>query len=227
MDVSIGVIRKQSVPAAAPLGTVAAAEAFASRIASCYLPARFSASRAELALAYEPAPQVNYFQSAQVDVAPSVTIHDHHAFAAVPRQTAVANGEAQGFGEAQAAALFERLFSRHKRTASFAEKGMPVEPAPAGSPGTQPIPSFPVDLSRAVERILPRPATADRPSARAKEPRLFDGGNSDAGWGTRAILPATPKPFTLAEPEVKRVADQVMREIDHRVIARRERMGKR
>ncbi len=41
------------------------------------------------------------------------------------------------------------------------------------------------------------------------------------------MAPTPHPPVTLGAPEIRRVADQVMREIDHRVVARRERLGKR
>ena len=46
-------------------------------------------------------------------------------------------------------------------------------------------------------------------------------------WGTRLPLAVEAKPMVLAAPEVKRVAEQVMQEIQHRVIAQRERVGRR
>ena len=226
MNVVIGVIRKQCAPASRPPRTVAASDAFAARIAGHYSAGRLTASRAELALAYEAPVQVNYFQNARLDIVPSVVMHDYPASAPEPRETA-AVPEGARFGEAQAAALFERLFSRQKRVAAFAGNGLPKAVGPNGAQEMRPMPFSAAKNPEAVERVFRRPASIEKAEGRTGGAREIESTTPEMGWGSRPILPTAPKAFTLPEPEVKRVADQVMREIDHRVIARRERMGRR
>jgi hypothetical protein len=226
MQVNIGVIRKQNVPAAQPPRSVATAEDFAGRIAGRYLPREFTASRADLALAYEPPAQVNYFQDARAEIATSVNLHQHYSFAAMPRDIAPAAPVRQDFGESQAAALFARLFSRHKRVAVFEENGSPaVQRALDRAPGR--ISNLAAMGVEAVDRVLPRKAAPEEPAVQGKEMSAIEPNSSDAGWGLPPIALATPRPLMLPDPEVRRVADQVMREIDHRIVARRERWGMR
>jgi hypothetical protein len=225
MEFNIGVIRKQNAPASRPPRTIAASAAFASQIAHRCTPRRFTASRAELALAYELPAQVNYFQSARMDIAPSVTIHDHLALPAIVRGLAGRAESAPVFGEAQARALFERLLSRHKRVAAFMESGAAPAAQAHGFPTTRPF--SPATIIDAVERILPRTAASQPSADSVGSAQMTASAGADTGWGSRASLPVAPKPFALPEPEVKRVAEQVIREIDHRIIAQRERMGRR
>lgn len=228
MQFEIGVVRKQSVAASLPPRTIAQSAAFASRIAGRSVPGRFTVLRAELALAYEIPAQVNYFQTAMLDIAPSVTVHDHYVFPGIPLQEAAQAGSARAFGEAQASALFERLFSRHQRVAAFPENGgfaRPTEPSP--SLGMRSNPSSSEPAPGIVERVLASYKAPEPAEAQPGRNPAAGTATADPGWGSRPILPAAQKPFALPQPEVKRVAEQVIREIDHRLTAQRERMGRR
>jgi hypothetical protein len=226
MQVNIGVIRKQNVTAAQPPPTVRMAEHFAGRIAGRYLPREFTTSRADLALAYEPPAQVNYFQDSRADIATSINLHQHTSFAAMPRDIAPRVRGRDNFGEEQAAALFARLFSRHNRVAAFGGSQPPVVQR-ADSSAAGAMSNVPAMGVKAVGRVLPCKAASEKPAVRGREIKAIDLPGSDDGWGTRPITPAPLRPFTLPDPEVKRVADQVMREIDHRLVAGRERWGMR
>jgi hypothetical protein len=242
MNTDIGVIQKRSEPAHKLPRTIAMAESFAERIACRFLPSQLSVSRAELALAYEAPDQVSYYQNARVEIRPSVNIHDDFWFQQAPREVAVGlpgrqssrearsgGGIASGFGETQAAALFERLFSRHKRVAALAPSLLQNQTLPADRKANQ----FATDSARRtepVERIVSRPA-ASRPEESGvrteRSNHVAPSAAADPGWGSPSIPAPAMKPFTLPPGEVKRVTEQVIREIDHRIIARRERMGRR
>lgn len=226
MDWTIGVIEKQGVFAWPALETVAAAEAFIEAIAGRYGARPITASRVELALAYESPAQHNYFQSGpQVDISPGVTIHERRTFAGIVREIAATAERSEGYGEAQAAALFERLFSRRTRVEALVaprEASLPHDPAILARPAIR------ASLRpEVVERIVPRARAIDKSSATAESSATIPPAANVVGWGTPAAFTEPPKPVTLPAPEVKRVAEQVMHEIDRRIIARRERMGKR
>src|ERR1035437_8172363 len=113
MKFEIGVIQKRSKPAFPMPGTVAASDQFVRRIAERYLDNELTVSRAELALAYRAPGEVNYFQDAHLNVSPQVSFHDHYSFAPVQRERVAHRMREE-------ARLFERLFSRQERVASFA-----------------------------------------------------------------------------------------------------------
>jgi hypothetical protein len=224
MQFEIGVIRRQCAAPARPPKTIAESAAFTSEIANRCAPRRFTASRAELALAYQVPAQVNYFEGAQMDIAPTVTIHDHFTFPRVGRALVGPMESGPALGEAQVQALFERLLSGRKRVAAFMEGAVRAAAQPSD---VSSIRSFwPALGAEPAERILPR-TLPPQPGAGASRTHAADNPSTETGWGTRAILPALPKPFSLPEPEVKRVTEQVIREIDHRITAQRERMGRR
>jgi len=226
MDWSIGVVKQHEMFVWPALKTVAAVEAFAEALADRYAAQPITASRVELALAYEAPAQVNYFQGGpEVGISPVVTINEQHIFAGIAREMAANTERFEGYSEAQAAALFERLFSRRVRVAAFVP---PRETAQPRDPATREMrvietPSRP-DV---VERILPRAMVAGKSSVFAETTPAVPPSARDTGWGTPVTFPETPKPVILPAPEIKRVAEQVMRELDRRVIASRERMGKR
>ena len=226
MNSGLGVIQKRSEPAYRPPGTIAALGVFARRIAYAYLPVELTISRVELALAYGVPEQIENHRHAHMDIAPSFNFHDHFSFAA-PRKLASNSQRAAGLGEAQAAALFERLFSRHKRVVAFAPGAPQGSAIRSGDYARKRTLDFPAATGEHVERTLPRFVTTEseesaRRRGKTTTPRTPE---IDSGWGS-PLTPA-PKSFTLPPAEVKRVTDEVIREIDHRIIARRERMGRR
>jgi hypothetical protein len=228
MNTVVGVVRAQESVAAYPPSTIAEAAEFTAGLAERYAPRSVMASRADLAVAWEPPAEINYYQDApQVSVSPSVTIEETRVFSRVTRDLVDASEEVRRFGESEARALFERLFSRRARVAPFLSP-----PVPAGrqilAPGMPPARTMDVESrAQAVERTLARtvpPSTL--PASRGDAPE----GRPDVremAWGSRPLPPAEPKSMVLDAPEVRRVAEQVMREIDHRVIAQRERTRRR
>jgi hypothetical protein len=226
MDWMIGVVEKHGAFAWPTLETVAAVEAFTEAIAGRYAAQPVTASRVELALAYDAPAQLNYFQSGtEIGISPAVTINEQRTFTGIAREIAAAAERSKGYGEAQAAALFERLFSRRMRVEAFSpprETARPGDPVLSAKSTLSAIPR-----SDVVERIVPRATAVNTSSTRVERSSAIPAAMRDSGWGTPATFPEPPKPVTLPAPEVKRVAEQVMREIDRRIIARRERMGKR
>jgi hypothetical protein len=228
MNLEIGVIQKRGGPAFAAPWTVAASEQFASRIAQRYLARGLTVSRAELALAYQTPGEVHHFQDTQVNISPQFSLHEHHLFAPVRREIEA------GAREARVEKLYERLFSRQERITSFTPPGAPpvgfnskmrdsIRDRGGNRQGTPPLTGFLTAGPEAVERIV-----GDAPlQGRAAKPASPQTPDSDSGWGTPIAPVATPKAFTLPAAEVKRVTEQVIREIDHRIVARKERMGRR
>jgi hypothetical protein len=218
MNWAAGVIDK-TMKADRPVPTVSATAAFAAGLAGRYQARPVTASRVELALAYDAPAQLNTFQhSSQVSIGANVTVEQ--AFTCVQREIAAALPGAE-FGAAQAENLFERLFSRRMRTPSFAAAREPEtkrEPSLAST-----LRTITANERVTVERVFPRshiaaaptPEVAARPPAQSRE------------WPSSPSTSMPPKPVTLAPLEIKRVAEQVIREIDHRIIAHRERMGGR
>ncbi len=216
-----GVIQKRKGPLWPAPRTVAAADAFAGAIAARYAANGFTSSGVERALAFEPQPQVNYFQDApKIDVFPQIAIHEHHSFPATTREMAAAPA---------ASGIFDRLFSRQTRVAAFDPARSQQSPRPGDlmAPILRDVESAP--QARGIERVLPRAAgtPADKPAGTSAAGRSASRPALDTGWGTPPAIPQQPAPITLPAPEIRRVADQVMREIDHRIIAQRERMGRR
>lgn len=228
MNLDIGVIRPV-VPRSQMPRTIGSAAAFAAAIAQRYAPQAVMVTHADLAVAWQVPDQVNYVAAApRIDIAPTVTVEEHNVFIQAARDVAAASGTEQvSFGEAEASALFARLFSRQGRVATFAAAAVPAPLAAASANPFVVGPRDPVESVAAVERSLPQaPVDEDRPMRHdpVSRPHIV---HRDDGWGTPPMLPPEPKPITLPAPEIRRVAEQVMREIDHHITARRERLGKR
>src|SRR5580658_1959440 len=120
MDWKTGAIQQHGIFVWPDLRTVAATEAFTDSLADRYQTQHVTASRADLALAYEVPARVSCFQGGpNVDIAPVATINEHATFAGLGRELAAKTENAGGYGEAEAASLFERLFSRRMRVAAF------------------------------------------------------------------------------------------------------------
>jgi hypothetical protein len=228
MNLGIGVIRREAAPAERSPRTVAATAAFAAAVAQRHTAEAVTVSRAELALGWRPTGEVNYFHDARrIEISPTVTIQELHSFAAVAKEVVRPREAADGYGDAAAGALFRRLFSRQMRLAAFAS---PPGPQTARVGKSDPASARPLDThlcSAVVERSLPRPAAKEGSPVPAEVPAPVQPAAHGTEWGLRPIFPNEPQPITLPAPEILRVAEQVMREIDHRIVARRERLGKR
>jgi len=228
MNLEIGIIRPV-VPRARVPRTIASAAAFAQAIAQRYAPQAVMVTRADLALAWQAPGEINTFTAApRIEIAPVVTVQERNVFVSAEREVAAVPAAAQaGFGEAEASALFARLFSRQARVATFAAGSPPALPAGATANPFLVDPREPLERAAVVERSLPHPVVEDDAPVRREAARRPEIVHRDDDWGTRPVLPPEPKPVTLPAPEIRRVAEQVMREIDHRITARRERLGKR
>lgn len=228
MNLSIGVINREDAPAQHTPRTVTGAEAFAAAVAQRYMVSFATALRAELAFAWQPPGEINYFHdSPRINISPTLIIQEWQKFAGVSKVLARTQETADGYGEAEASALFRRLFSRQMRVAAFVS---PRGPETAVAINSDPAFAGPLDnLRRAavVERALPRPAATDDFSAPTEGAPLVQPSAREMEWASRPMFPSEPKPITLPAPEIRRVTEQVMREIDHRIVARRERLGKR
>jgi len=226
MDWNVGVIEKRAKPDRPWVATVNAAASFAASIAERYEARPVTASHVELALAFDAPPQFNYHQDGpSIHVAPAVTVQEQPPFARVQRDVGSAATQAGGFGVGEATRLFERLFSRRMRAPSFVPRP-DAEPArPRESSLTSALRRIAGREVEVVERILARPAPSEKPVAPMELVTAAPAARREE-W-TPQPAPAPARPVTLAPPEIKRVAEQVIREIDHRIVARRERLGRR
>jgi hypothetical protein len=245
VNLDIGIIRRDEAPARHIPYTIASTAAFVTEIEHRYVAGPVTISRAELAVACQPKAENNYFYHAsRIEIAPKLSLQEHNWFAAAPKKLARAERATDGYGEAEASALFQRLFSRQARVAPFAlppgrETEAPIsQAAPIFGPTLDQIPQV-----AAVERALARPVVQQgslvpaeeappfQPSASAPEWEFqsapFQPAVREIGRVPRSLFTNEPQPITLPAPEIRRVAEQVMREIDHRIVARRERLGRR
>jgi hypothetical protein len=184
--------------------------AFAARLARRHAAEVMTASRADLVLARRPEGYVSHFHTA-----PRIEV-----FTAVPTTLVAPQSIADGFGEVEASALFQRLFARGTRISTLASPSESSIPARSNSREWLP-------RSSVVERILPRPTVRENAPTASASAHASRQPVREQEWGARPIPSAEVKPITLAAPEVRRVADQVLREIDHRIVAQRERSGRR
>ncbi len=75
-------------------------------------------------------------------------------------------------------------------------------------------------VTRVFQRFAAQPAAAAHAKPIAEEDRSTP--RTPTAWPARRN-----EPFKLPSPEIERVAEQVIRTIDRRVVAQRERMGRR
>ena len=86
-DSKIGMIDEQKSIARSWPKTVAAVAQFAGCVAERCVPGRIIASRADLALACEPAAEINiYYGEPQLRFAPSITVDRRRSFAEIARE---------------------------------------------------------------------------------------------------------------------------------------------
>jgi hypothetical protein len=228
LDSKIGIIDEQKSIARPWPKTVAAAAQFAGCVAEHCVPGRIIASRADLALAGEPPAEINiHYSEPQLRFAPSITLGRRSSFAQVAREFPTAGQRGERFGERDAQALFDRLFTRQTRVSSLEASAAPKAP-------TRSMAEFPVlqhgDLGAGaapVARVLPKAPPIELKEGLGESAHSLRMEAVEKEWGTRLPSPVEAKPVVLAAPEVKRVAEQVMQEIQHRVIAQRERVGRR
>jgi hypothetical protein len=223
MNLGIGVIQKRKGAVFGPPRTIARLAAFARRMASIHLPGELTVSQAELALAYGIRENITYSQHTRVEIAPSFSFRDHFSFPTTAREAAAVRQAPRSLDKAQATALFRTLFSRHERVVTFVNGASPI-PVPLPVEKRPLAPDFPAPAAERIERVLVESRAPERRPAEISTAQTL---RAEPGWGSPLSPPTSPKPFTLPPAEVKRVTDEVIREIDHRTIARRERMGRR
>jgi len=232
MDFDIGVIRKEAIAARSVPLSVAATEAFALGVAKRYALQATTVSCGDLALAWETSAEANYyygshsvyFGSPRIEVFPRVTVEERYLSDGSRGLTGTPAGGGRQSLETEANVLFERIFSRQTRVVAFDSQLGTFQLRGLASSGQRRIEN-PL-RSEAVERILPLAAAAQKPALVEPSSKVpFT--TRDVGWGTPLTTDEPPKPLTLPPAEVKRVADHVIREIEHRITARKERMGKR
>jgi hypothetical protein len=258
MNPEIGVIQREQIQADRAPGTVVATEAFTAAVAERYTPRAVTVSCADLALAWEPPAEINYFHnSPRIEISPTVNIEDRYVFAAASKDLSGTPAAPAGSREAAASALFERVFSRQIRVTAFepppradrlrepGRRAFETPPRPDGverivhhaTAGEKPFASpMSAEPARSVpaavretdwEASTPASSPAAREVAWGTAAPASSSSAGEVGWGSPFAFKESLKPVTLAAPEIKRVAEQVMREIDRRVVARRERMGRR
>jgi hypothetical protein len=120
-------------------------------------------------------------------------------------------------------AAFERALERVERVETVLSPQAPSKEM-SQFPALQARLAF--SAAQPVERVVsaPRRAVAEpahKPPPTTTHPQLESHTLPKLEW------PAAPKPSMLPEPEVARVAEQVIRAIDRRALAQRERMGRR
>jgi hypothetical protein len=212
MQSRIGMIDEQKSIARSWPQTVIAVAQFADCVAERCAPGRMAVSQADLAMACERSAEINlHYGGPQIAIAPSISVAERK----------------ERFGEREARALFDRLFTRQTRVSSLqafaAQKlqtrNMVASPASVRGDGGS--------SAEPVARVLPKSPVAAIKEESKDSVSLSRIEPGEKDWGTRLSLPVEAKPVVLAAPEVKRVAEQVMQEIQHRVIAQRERVGRR
>jgi hypothetical protein len=213
----IGMIEEQRSIASSWPHTVAAMARFAEGFGERRAPGRMIASQADLALAYSPAAEINYFYGdPQLRFAPSITVDRQSGFAQSARMLSDDGQRGERFGEREARALFDRLLTRQTRVSSLPS-------FVAAKAQTRSLPEMHADH---VARVLPK-TTIAAPEISEEGGRAARRDAVEKGWGTPLALPVEARPVVLAAPEVRRVAEQVMQQIQDRVIAQRERVGRR
>jgi hypothetical protein len=128
------------------------------------------------------------------------------------------------FGAAEASALFQNFLARQARVSAL----VPTTATPFASATAAQTPSLQQQTALKIPRELPKRARQPQDSAPSitaamPPPALRE---QDFG-GPRLVPPPPPPPTILPAPEIKRVAAQVMHEIEHRLTANRERLGRR
>jgi hypothetical protein len=235
------VIPRQEVARSLMPPTVTASVTFAAGIVQRHAARPLTVSRAELALAWQPAGDVATNNStSRVTIAPVVAIHEHPLFTAVTKSFARIVDVPPAYGDAQASALFRRLFSRQGRISAIAGTSIPpaagrvsaiadssIPPAFGAMPSGPSFRLSETPRNGAVERTLPRPPKSEAAASKADRAPVLQQNADMQEWGRRPLSSAEPQPITLAPPEMRRVTEQVIREIDHRLAAGRERMGRR
>ncbi len=223
MNTAIGVIRRQQSTAQQAPGGTASAAAFWETMTGRYGSSAVTVSGADLALAWDPVSEVHHHhQSVRAWTLPAISFGQQNTFVAAPREFAVESAGAR-YGDAEASALFGRLFSRHTRVAAFDGPG---GTAPDGQTAERQRAAA-AQAPESVERVLSRPRAAAEPAVTIERAMPLPSSAGDTGWGTPVPFAESAKPVSLPAPEIRRVADQVMREIDNRLTARRERTGRR
>jgi hypothetical protein len=159
----------------------------------------------------------------RVLIAPRVTF----AVAAAARAATAGTPPAGAPAAPPGARIVERLFTRTTRVESVQRA---ARPPLAGAPFERPAAPVPAAPPGAVPatRILARARPAEGPGRRPDEPRAESGGMPRPGEPSPATSdrPGAPSP-AMPPLDVARLTDRVARELGQRVLAYRERLGRR
>jgi hypothetical protein len=219
----IGALRQPEPHVWRVMKTVMSTQDFVTSVIERHSAQNVTASHVEMALAQLSSSQANYFKAiSQLDVAANLAFHEQTLYPVVrDRSSNVESSER--YSDAKAAALFEKLFSRRSRiSAPVSTEVTRVHEARGNSPAPKMPDHFKlVQQERASDRCFNGNLVRVGSTHESPAPKL------DSGWGTPAVFPQATVSPALPPNEVRRVADQVIREIDRRVVANRERMGRR
>jgi len=223
-DWKIGAFRQREAHAWHFLQTVMSTENFLTSVTERNSARNVTASHVEMALAHLPSSQANYFQAtSQLDVAANLAVHKQNLYPVIVRDRSSLDESGERYSDAKAAALFEKLFSRRTRISSpvstqvtRVQEARVNRPVLKTSDHLEPMQQAVVSDRSSNGNLVRVSSTHESPATKL-----------DSGWGTPAVFPRAAISPTLPPNEVKRVAEQVIREIDRRVVANRERMGRR
>ena len=223
MKWEIGALRQREPQGWHATKRVMSTQDFATSVIERHSARNVTASHVEMALAQLSSSQAYYLQAtSQLDVAANLAFQEQKLFPFVrDRSSNVESSE--HYSDAKAAALFEKLFSRRSRVSSpVSPEVTRVHQARVNSPAPKVPDHFkPVQQERASDRSF------NRNMVRVASIRESPATKLDSGWGTPAVFPEATVFPALPPNEVRRVADQIIREIDRRVVANRERIGRR
>jgi len=125
--------------------------------------------------------------------------------------------------------ILERLFAREHRIETLLERELAPAPSATGSGDRATAREAPVAArSSYVEMVLRKEVglvqRAEAPSQSARE-RAHLVSRGPAGPGVARTIPFAPAATPLSSGELGRITDEVVRTIDRRIIAQRERKG--
>jgi hypothetical protein len=244
MNLAIGAVDKEKIPRRTAPASVLSLETFAHELSERYQPRAFIASRADLALAYQTPGQMNtYYGGPRIEISPEVNFNEYFFATALRSQSRSQAAVARPSRTETLVIerLFHRLFSRQIRAPQFhapapevtdqirlPQFGVPGENLAKRSVANSEqasLHSVAMQATRA-DRVLARPFSAQLQEAEPPASKTLPSRTQDSGWGTPIATRDSIRPVSLSAPEIQRVTQQVIREMDHQFRARRERTGR-
>jgi len=125
--------------------------------------------------------------------------------------------------------ILERLFAREHRIESLLERELvPVPPATgSGDPATareDPVPAGWSPVEMVVRREV-APSQRAEPPSRSERERAPSTSRGPEAADARRVIPFAPAATPISASELGRLTDEIVRTIDRRIIAQRERKG--